>query len=76
MKDWAAGRRQLRRKGRSVEGATQTGAAQPSRRGGGGYASDAFDVAVAAVDDAYEAAIEAIIARGDADEVSPVKLSA
>jgi uncharacterized membrane protein len=40
------------------------------------YASDAFDVAVAAVDDAYEAAIEAIIARGDADEVSSVKLSA
>jgi hypothetical protein len=40
------------------------------------YASDAFAVAVAAVDDAYEAAIEAIIARGDADEVSPVKLSA
>jgi hypothetical protein len=40
------------------------------------YASDAFDVAVAAVDDAYEAAIEAIIARDDADEISPVKLSA
>jgi len=38
--------------------------------------SDAVAVAVAAVDDAYEAAIEAIIARGDADEVSPVKLSA
>jgi hypothetical protein len=40
------------------------------------YASDAFAVAVAAVDNAYEAAIEAIIASGDADEVSPVKLSA
>ena len=40
------------------------------------YASDAVAVAVAAVDDAYEAAIEAIIARGNADEVSPVKLSA
>ena len=38
------------------------------------YASDAF--AVAAVDDAYEAAIEAIIARADADEVSSGKLYA
>jgi hypothetical protein len=31
------------------------------------YASDAFTVAAAAVDDAHEAAIEAILARADAD---------
>ena len=36
MKDWAAGKKgNLRRKGCSVEGATQAGAAQASRRGRG-----------------------------------------
>ena len=37
MKDWAAGKKgNLRRKGRSMEGAMQAGAAQASSRGRGG----------------------------------------
>jgi hypothetical protein len=41
-----------------------------------GYASDAFAVAVDAVDEANKAAIEAVLARGDADAASSVKRSA
>jgi chromosome segregation ATPase len=42
------------------------------------YASDAFAVAAAAVDEAHEAAIDAVLARGDADaaEAASVKQSA
>jgi hypothetical protein len=77
MKDWAAGKKatfdekvaQWRAQRKQEHLKRRAEAAEE-------YASDAFDVAVAAVDDAYEAALEAIIARGDADEVSPVKLSA
>jgi DNA repair exonuclease SbcCD ATPase subunit len=77
MKDWAAGRKATF-DDKVAQWKAQRKQEQLNRRAEAaeGYASDAFDVAVAAVDDAYEAAIEAIIARGDADEVSPVKLSA
>ena len=77
MKDWAAGKKATFDE-KVVQWKAQRTQEQLKRRADAaeGYASDAFAVAVAAVDEAYEAAIEAIIARGDADEVSPVKLSA
>ena len=77
MKDWAAGKKAIFDE-KVAQWKAQRKQEQLKRRAEAAeeYASDAFDVAVAAVDDAYEAAIEAIIARGDADEVSPVKLSA
>ena len=77
MKDWAAGKKATFDE-KVVQWKAQRKQEQLKRRAEAAeeYASDAFDVAVAAVDDAYEAALEAIIARGDADEVSPVKLSA
>jgi len=77
MKDWAAGKKATFDE-KVAQWKAQRKQEQLTRRADAAeeYASDAFDVAVAAVDDAYEAAIEAIIARGDADEVSPVKLSA
>ena len=77
MKDWAAGKKATFDE-KVVQWKAQRTQEQLKRRADAaeGYASDAFAVAVAAVDEAHEAAIEAIIARGDADEVSPVKLSA
>ena len=77
MKDWAAGKKATFDE-KVARWKAQCKQEQLKRRAEAAeeYASDAFDVAVAAVDDASEAAIEAIIARGDADEVSPVKLSA
>ena len=77
MKDWATGK-QATFDEKVAQWKAQRKQEQLKRRAEAAdeYASDAFDVAVAAVDDAYEAAIEAIIARGNADEVSPVKLSA
>ena len=77
MKDWAAGKKATFDE-KVVQWKAQRTQEQLKRRADAaeGYASDAFAVAVAAVDEAYEAAIEAIIARGDADEVSSVKLSA
>ena len=76
MKDWAAGKKATFDE-KVVQWKAQRTQEQLKRRADAaeGYASDAFAVAVAAVDEAHEAAIEAIIARGDAD-VSPVKLSA
>jgi len=75
MKDWAAGKKATFDE---TQWKAQRKQEQLKRRAEAAdeYASDAVAVAVAAVDDAYEAAIEAIIARGNADEVSPVKLSA
>ena len=77
MKDWAAGKKATFDE-KVAQWKAQRKQEQLKRRAEAAdeYASDAVAVAVAAVDDAYEAAIEAIIARGDADEVSPVKLSA
>jgi len=77
MKDWAAGKKATFDE-KVVQWKAQRKQEQLKRRAevAEGYASDAFAVAVAAVDNAYEAAIEATIARGDADEVSSVKLSA
>ena len=77
MKDWAAGKKATFDE-KVAQWKAQRKQEQLKRRADAAedYASDTFDVAVAAVDDAYEAAIEAIIARGDADEVSSVKLSA
>jgi len=77
MKDWAAGKKATFDE-KVAQWKAQRKQEQLKRRAEAAdeYASDAVAVAVAAVDDAYEAAIEAIIARGNADEVSPVKLSA
>ena len=77
MKDWAAGKKATFDE-KVVQWKAQRKQEQLKRRAEAaeGYASDAFAVAVAAVDNAYEAAIEATIARGDADEVSSVKLPA
>ena len=77
MKDWAAGKKATFDE-KVAQWKAQRKQEQLNRRAEAaeGYASDAFVVAVAAVDDAYAAAIDAIIARGDADEVSSVKLSA
>ena len=77
MKDWAAGKKATFDE-KVAQWKAQRKQEQLKRRAEAAdeYASDAVAVAVAAVDDAYEAAIEAIIARGDADEVSSVKLSA
>ena len=77
MKDWAAGRKATF-DDKVAQWKAQRKQEQLNRRAEAaeGYASDAFDVAVAAVDNAFKAVIEAIIACGDADEVSPVKLSA
>jgi len=77
MKDWAAGKKATFDE-KVAQWKAQRKQEQLKRRAEAAdeYPSDAVAVAVAAVDDAYEAAIEAIIARGNADEVSPVKLSA
>jgi len=77
MKDWAAGKKATFDE-KVAQWKAQRKQEQLKRRAEAAdeYASDAVAVAVAAVDDAYEAAIEAIIARGNADEVSQVKLSA
>jgi len=77
MKDWAEGKKATFEE-KVAQWKDQRKQAQLNHRAEAAeeYASDAFVVAVAAVDDAYAATIDAIIARGDADEVSSVKLSA
>ena len=75
MKDWAAGKKATFDE-KVAQWKAQREQLKRRAEAADEYASDAVAVAVAAVDDADEAAIEAIIARGNADEVSPVKLSA